>query len=907
MSEHNLTLLKPVVLANDEHVDEHDDYHNDDEQTSVKQVYSLEKDDFENIVINQPDVQANLTDSQESHIECAQRPRPLEISVSSRQLVQVSTDNVDNVYNDIVQSSSVTDKLVDLYRDLPKELFLSQILSDYHSDENELYSLRNKLFNELKDLEEFPFASTSELKKRKHTRAGEGVAMKLCTDIYTLTSVIDGGPFEDLRDLLSSSKLASQNQSICGDSGLNVGSQKEDKDKTNGNDAELSLLRGMVVGVQADILQLKEANRCIREEFTKDLKLVKDEIKSTKEELKSVLDSSKRNSNFIGEMQLSFDRIINEKSNGVANLRSDVKQIRADLKISDDTNALEIMIIKDKLADMNKLDKRVSKMENKIKNVKSAVDGSTKSAGNSDTCEINIHESDSSNRIERSFTAVKFPTNDIENQLMGSNCKTTSDIDIGCAGLQRSTALVRSPSTGHISRLPLNGIENKTVIHENRSNQLVRPPNPPPPPSNGDLINFSPNITGAVKENNTLAGNKPSLQQIKDLNQEILPHEFSASKNTHDSGLLQSDTTHDKSIGPRGNSHSVPVMMGSLQNLSSSNGTLNNVNVGTNQINAISDASSSYDYGPYGSPGIMGVPGLMSAGTVLTPLGTIVTPEGTVVNGGQIGNNPYMYQCSTENRYTVLQDKSYSDVINTNSTAKTASDVNNGQIPVIRSNRSDKRSAPRRERYNPRSHPEPAQYVNDDRGGIIKDTPNVGDSANSTCLVSNARGSIPVIMSNRPDKRLASRRDRYNPRSHPEPAQYDNDDSDDDFETHIRRRSRRFYIGGFKPSISLEKLQHYVERKGVTVTWISIRRYEKQNKAVIRLNVDAQQASAVLEAGFWPRGITCRQWLTKNQLKNRVSNSDRNGYFDRESNINDDQAMNIRRYGDEDSAQYSIS
>ena len=36
-------------------------------------------------------------------------------------------------------------------------------------------------------------------------------------------------------------------------------------------------------------------------------------------------------------------------------------------------------------------------------------------------------------------------------------------------------------------------------------------------------------------------------------------------------------------------------------------------------------------------------------------------------------------------------------------------------------------------------------------------------------------------------------------------------------------------------------------------------------------------------------------------------NSDRNGYFDRESNINDDQAMNIRRYGDEDSAQYSIS
>lgn len=133
------------------------------------------------------------------------------------------------------------------------------------------------------------------------------------------------------------------------------------------------------------------------------------------------------------------------------------------------------------------------------------------------------------------------------------------------------------------------------------------------------------------------------------------------------------------------------------------------------------------------------------------------------------------------------------------------------------------------------------------------------------------------------------------------------DDSDDDFETHIRRRSRRFYIGGFKPSISLEKLQHYVEKKGVTVTWISIRRYEKQNKAVVRLNVDAEQASAVLEVGFWPRGITCRPWLTKNQLRNRKSNSDRNGQYDRDSYFNDDQTINIRRYGDEDSAQYSIS
>lgn len=228
MSEHNLCLLKPVVLANDEDIDKHEDYHNDDEQTFFKQVYSLQEDDFENIEINQSEIQANITDSQESHMECAPRPRPSEISISSRQLVRVSSENVYSVYHDIVQSSLTTDKSVNLYTDLAKELFLSQILSDYHSDEIELYSLRNKLFNELNNLEEFPFAPKSELKKRKHTRAGEGVAMKLCTDIHTLTTVVEGAPFEDLKDLLSISKLALHNQSMCGDSSLNIGTQSED-------------------------------------------------------------------------------------------------------------------------------------------------------------------------------------------------------------------------------------------------------------------------------------------------------------------------------------------------------------------------------------------------------------------------------------------------------------------------------------------------------------------------------------------------------------------------------------------------------------------------------------------------------------------------------------------------------
>ena len=104
----------------------------------------------------------------------------------------------------------------------------------------------------------------------------------------------------------------------------------------------------------------------------------------------------------------------------------------------------------------------------------------------------------------------------------------------------------------------------------------------------------------------------------------------------------------------------------------------------------------------------------------------------------------------------------------------------------------------------------------------------MNNSVSRTSGVKELHGSIPVHISDRPnmrvssdrtDKRYASRQDCYDPRSHPEPelAQHEDDDSDDDFQMHVRRICRRFYIGGFKPSISTPKLKHVI-RKGVHVT-----------------------------------------------------------------------------------------
>ena len=97
-------------------------------------------------------------------------------------------------------------------------------------------------------------------------------------------------------------------------------------------------------------------------------------------------------------------------------------------------------------------------------------------------------------------------------------------------------------------------------------------------------------------------------------------------------------------------------------------------------------------------------------------------------------------------------------------------------------------------------------------------------------------------------------------------------ENDDDFMTHVRRRTKRYYVGGFLPSISERKIMNYAARRGVKLTWVNIRRYERQNRAVIRVNVDPENGYRLLDRRFWPKGVNCRPWYSKVQYRNRYTN-----------------------------------
>ena len=116
MNEQTLTTLQPVILGNDDY-----------EETSLKQMYSPECEETCVKHVYSPD---------DSQIQCGQRVTSLlNVNISSRNLINVTPENVSNLYEDITSSSNnmlslsqSVKNLIQSYRQVPKDLFLSQLL-----------------------------------------------------------------------------------------------------------------------------------------------------------------------------------------------------------------------------------------------------------------------------------------------------------------------------------------------------------------------------------------------------------------------------------------------------------------------------------------------------------------------------------------------------------------------------------------------------------------------------------------------------------------------------------------------------------------------------------------------------------------------------------------------------------
>ena len=365
MSKQELVLLKPVVLANDDY--------SANEETFVKELYRADNfHDGDETFVKQP-----YTSTQDISLQCGQN-----IVISHGNRINVTHDNVAEIFDEInpsqsdlsdcnddcEQQSNNFQPFIQLYRDLPRDLFVRRIQSDYNSDERLLYKLRGDLFSKLKESDKYSFVPGVELKRRKKSPRGDSVDLKLCADIYVLVSVLDGASSDDLKDLISSARYVSQTEN---DESVLVGAGTPlCSGRTDDSGLDIQLLRNVLATVQADVLSLKQDNSTVCDE----MKNLKTELISFKSECVAEINRLKKS---VVDCEQSIDRICDEKSNGIATIKNDVRQIRSDVISIDESLDLRCSEINNKISALNKFEKRIVKIENKLSKRQDVSDNST--------------------------------------------------------------------------------------------------------------------------------------------------------------------------------------------------------------------------------------------------------------------------------------------------------------------------------------------------------------------------------------------------------------------------------------------------------------------------------------------------------------------------------------------------
>ena len=76
------------------------------------------------------------------------------------------------------------------------------------------------------------------------------------------------------------------------------------------------------------------------------------------------------------------------------------------------------------------------------------------------------------------------------------------------------------------------------------------------------------------------------------------------------------------------------------------------------------------------------------------------------------------------------------------------------------------------------------------------------------------------------------------------------------------------------PTITESKITSYITRKGLNVLKVAVFRNKRRGTTVIRLNmVNNSESRRVLDPGFWPKGVTCRYWLSYNAYRRKNQNA----------------------------------
>ena len=516
--------LKPVVLANDDF-----DY----EITYLKEV-----------------AQTEFSKNQDATL----------VNVSSVQSVQVTPDNVNSLFNNIIAPDSqnislqcgqyvaphpesttqVTqnsclqnddplsvDNLLSLVRSYPKDLFITQVLQDSSSDRDRLDSVRTNILGCIQQTDGYPFDSRASLKKRIDTRKGDSVEYKLAQDIYCLSSVLDGADWDDLRDVLNISRpKKSQSQAAADISFQAI------------NITEMEILKRAVQGLTADMIAIKQENIALKSEIKVGITSLRKDLNELRTECTADLNETR---GLIATNAQSVDRICNERSNGIANIKSEIKLIKTDVKNILDEPILTVRVtsLHENINKVSALEKRLGKLEKRVpvEQPQPSVPPAKASTGAGackqplQTAETNQYRSVPSEQPTKAASSVDHSSSEQQHKILHVNKSDNS-------------ALIVDKTSNKLSRVPLEPVLD--------SQEKQKPP-APKGPTYSSVATSKPN--DQASRNNVL----PSTSN--DRQTSYRPHSHGVSSNVNQSSDPQNIQTIGTSTGNSNSSaqNQIPV------------------------------------------------------------------------------------------------------------------------------------------------------------------------------------------------------------------------------------------------------------------------------------------------------------------------------------------------------------
>ena len=232
------------------------------------------------------------------------------------------------------------------------------------------------------------------------------------------------------------------------------------------------------------MFSLKQENNSLKTEFKEDIKSIKSDVKLLKSDISDAIDQLQTSAS---ECHQAVERITDDRYNGVARAKSDIKQLRTDLRSLNEFVELKYNELNAKLTCFHKLDKRLTKIEknrNEVNTKPMNLENTAcnESAYNSGGLNLVSMEIDRSNSLP---TTNSIPSADEIQQM-----QTVQNMTLTDASCKQNGKLVQCPETKRFYRVSAENVTQKSnndINVHGQSNGNENPENITVPQSSNSL------------------------------------------------------------------------------------------------------------------------------------------------------------------------------------------------------------------------------------------------------------------------------------------------------------------------------------------------------------------------------------------------------------------------------------